>query len=346
MVFRQSEGISSCAGSFAYFFVAVFLAFGLMSPQQASAQSTDDESIEIPDESWFDIFFRSSDRIAAAAQLEPLRYTTLADGEREVRVWHGGGIGGFTLFRFTGSQQHMRGELIFSWGARNVLDRPAGQTSHDLSVYNRTGSCGGFRRAAGKGVCRAILGSDLDWTDVYRSAKEAGLWTLPDQSELPDDGRMFLDGWGITVELRDGEHYRTYHYSNPDKREDWPEADSAVAIAEAVRSVYDFVRRPDNLQVYRGVTDAEYRGAFHLCDAEEVWGYRPGLSLDSLANRAGIDLPSAGEAGYEMKVLALPTPEWLAAQWDSDFNRELQVRELKSIRPAHDLICQLPDSEE
>jgi hypothetical protein len=92
-------------------------------PTSAHAQESTEE-VKIPDAAWFDIFFRSSDRIAAAAELEPLRKKNLPDAEKEVRIWYGGGMGGYALYRFTGNADHMRGELILSWGAKNVSDDP------------------------------------------------------------------------------------------------------------------------------------------------------------------------------------------------------------------------------
>jgi hypothetical protein len=46
-----------------------------------------------------------------------------------------------------------------------------------------------------------------------------------------------VDGWSMTVELRDGSHYRAYHYNNPDSRKPSPEAASAVAIRAALGAI-------------------------------------------------------------------------------------------------------------
>lgn len=80
-------------------------------------------------------------------------------------------------------------------------------------------------------VCTLNFTAEPDWTRLLDDATEAGLWTLPDPFTLPYEGSWVLDGWSMTVEVRDGEHYRAYQYNNPDAY-DWPETRTALALME------------------------------------------------------------------------------------------------------------------
>jgi len=161
---------------------------------------------------------------------------------------------------------------------------------------------------------------------------------LPDSSELPDDGRLTFGGWGITVELHDGIEYRTYRYSNPDRRTFWPEADRVLEVAEALRNVGSLVKQTDVDQTFRGVTTGEFGSALHLCDSSNIWGIR--FRLEELVEDAGLALPVPGSRGYLVEVLGKPAPEWLAREWESDFSKDLQARDVVSVMPANSTACE------
>jgi hypothetical protein len=65
---------------------------------------------------------------------------------------------------------------------------------------------------------------------VLRRAEAAGLWALPDESALGGEPSVAVDGWSLTVEVRDGARYRTYRYYMPRADAERPEERRAAAI--------------------------------------------------------------------------------------------------------------------
>jgi hypothetical protein len=291
----------------------------------------------IPDTSWPEVYFERFDGVAGAAGLEPLRSAVPRPGTREARIWIGGGPGyPQGLYRFVDRGGSVTGELVLHWpvGPPDTArgERP-GETFHDLMLYNQRGRCDGFARAGETGICRALFARAPDWGRVLRRAEAEGLWTLPDESALPDDGTLTLDGWSVTVELRDGRTYRAYQYDNPRADSPRPEARRALRIAEAMSAVDSLQRPSDVTRVYRGVTPGVYRSEFRACGGTESWRFEE--ELKSLAQRQGVAMPEMradSTSRYYVEVLAQPTPEWLARQWDAKYPRVLQVFELRAVR--------------
>jgi hypothetical protein len=285
----------------------------------------------LPSGTWVEIYFDTFDRVSAAAGLEALRARSPRAGEREVRVWIGGGLGyPQTLYRLGERRGRVWGEVVRYWPLDDQPSFPGGHTFDELVARRQRGACGPVRRAQKMAVCRVRFTREPDWAGVLARAEAAHLWSLPDESTLPARG-ITLDGWSVAVELRDSAAYRAYRYSSPQVRTE-PEAASALAIARIFRGVDSLARRPDELRVYRGVTDGRYRGAFRPCGGGDPWEFHE--SLASLASRKGLPPPdtTAGSLHY-VAVLGTLEPEWLAQSWGSAYTRVLQVVELVDTRP-------------
>lgn len=171
-----------------------------------------------------------------------------------------------------------------------------------------------------------------------KRAEAAGLWTLPDQW-IPPDGMQVVDGWGMTVELRDGSRYRAYHYTNPDARNPSPEAASAVTIRVALGAIDSLAKTPDVVRAYRGITAGAYRSEFVDCASGARWEFYD--DLHSLAGRSKVAFQPASDstARYVVEVVGELTPAWLARRWNSRYTRVLQIFRLVSVRPALDGAC-------
>lgn len=316
--------------------LGVMVWFALAGVAHGQAENLPVEHPGIPDATWVSIYFDTFDPVARAAGLTPLRTKNLPSGSKEVRVWTGLAIGEpKRMYRFVIQEDSVGGELILHWGTDSDRD-------HDLMLHSLDGACRDFTRQFGAGICRAVFDEEPSWQNRYQQAKNAGLWTLPDPSALPDDSTMVWDGWIMTVELRDGDHYRTYQYNNPRARK-WPEADSALQVARSIRPIAGAMKSPDVRRTYHGVTTGKYREAFYLCESDSVWGFR--ASLSDLAEEAEIALPDPGPHGYEVKVIGEATPEWLAQEWESKFTRELQAFVLESVQSASKKQCTSPSPE-
>lgn len=286
----------------------------------------------IPDTHWPRIYFRAFDKTVKSAGLEPLRSKQLAPGTREVRVWLNE-----TLFRLVDEDGSVDGDIFYSWSTRFRESEKPGETFHELMIYYFAGSCEEFNDVEDRGNCRALFAQPPDWSDALQRAEEARLWELPDSSELPPPSTFTLHGWSITVELHDGNAYRTYHYNNPQHRHEWPEAKYAVEIASIFREIEQFIQRADSVNTYRGVMRDLHDGILSVCGNQEKLGLQ--FDLNYLLLQAGLIAPPPGPYGFLVEMAAKPTPEWLAREWKSEFRVILQSAELESIAPAMSPTC-------
>lgn len=140
--------------------------------------------------------------LAAWGGFGDLRKHRLPEGDEEVRVW-----GGFGITNLQGL----------------ILRKAAGK-------WTATRLIGGIPGTSSKSRKTLYPAPKSGWPTFWRKAEEFGLWTLPDDSTLPQKERKWvLDGFSYLVELQRGGTYRTYAYDNPELQK-WPEAKQMVAI--------------------------------------------------------------------------------------------------------------------
>jgi hypothetical protein len=290
----------------------------------------------MPADSSGGVFSRRFDAVASTAGIPVLRVTPLPAGEREVRVWIGGGPGyPQRMYRFIRGRGRVRGEEILHWPGREQQRRfgvEGAPSFEQLMVDELRGGCGHFRRGETAGTCRVRFRSEPRWSEVLARTEAAGLWEVPDESTLPGGRRLVIDGWSVTVELRDGTRYRSYAYFNPDRPGARPEAARAAAVAAAMGGVDSVRRLPDAIRFYRGVTRGTYQSAFTPCGGRQPWEFH--ADLGHLAREAALAAPDTSPAALNyVEVIGTPTPVWLARQWNSSYVRALQVNQLVSTRP-------------
>jgi len=184
--------------------------------------------------------------VARAAGLPLLRERARDGGDREIRLAIGGGLfvpEDLLVLRSRGGR--ITGEVWFWWGP--IWSRRDPDELTRSAAYAADYGCPGARprRAAHFSdanrdefvvfVCRASFEREPAWTAIWRSLDSLGVWTLPDEEELPQFG-ITTDGFVLTVEMFDGKHYRLIRHGNPDPSSS-PEAARAAQIAHVVSRV-------------------------------------------------------------------------------------------------------------
>ena len=280
------------------------------------------------------------DPYAEAAGLRPLRLQTLPHGTREIRAWLGGGLGWPQgLFRLVERDGRPSGEYIRYWRLDN--HDPVGADSTTFAAllrYHERGRCELLRRGPSAEACRALFQREPDWSVVWRTADSLGVWSLPDASTLPEvvgpngERIVTVDGWGITVELRDGPAYRAWHYGNPDTKP-WPEAARATAFAAALRTVCALMRRSAAERVYVGRCDVRADTVeFTPCTGGGPWLLMGRVErLVGPRGRSGPPRP-----GSRVEVRGTLAPDWVAREWwhvPQRYQRTLEVDSVLAVSP-------------
>jgi hypothetical protein len=142
--------------------------------------------LEIPEDTWEPILFKSIDERARIANLKTLRAAFLPGDHLEVRVWHGFGVTaleGFVLKRAAGA-----------WSAIHLDGIHPNLPRSEYEKRLQTPKSG--------------------WEVCWRRLEEAGILTLPDASAIGCSA-MINDGMSYVVEFNSKGTYRTYLYDNP-----------------------------------------------------------------------------------------------------------------------------------
>ena len=167
--------------------------------------------------------------LAAWGGFGDLRRHALPKGDAAVRVWNGFGI------------TNLIGVVLRSKGG----------------VWTATRLIGGFddpKHPSRKVVYPAPVGG---WPAFWRRAEALKVWSLPDESALPQKDRKWVnDGFSTLVETaRDG-RYRAYAYDNPEFQTQWPEAGRIMALNRLTDAAFPFPKKP---KAGKGTTEARRR---------------------------------------------------------------------------------------
>jgi hypothetical protein len=174
---------------------------------------------------------------------------------------------------------------------------------------------------------------------MWDSLEALGVWTLPDQDDLPRDSIMVFDGWSMTVEVRDGPRYRSYAYSNPDAHKQ-PEQVAASALGQMDNELFKWLPRPANERVYRGRLEVgPMVSEFTVCGSRIPWEASGslGLALDSARMRlAGRD--TAARRPYYAELRGMLAYPGLAREWERPYAEILEVDSVllvEDLKPEH-----------
>lgn len=147
----------------------------------------------------------------AAAGFGDLRNKLLPLGDEEMRVWEGFG------------KTFLQGTIL----------RKVGGTWIAMRLLSET------QRGKRRDWTKVYPGPKTGWPTFWSLAESLGIWTLPDDSTLPQERRRTIrDGYSIVVETQRKGKYRVYAYNNPREQKQWPTAARMMAIGKLLGSEF------------------------------------------------------------------------------------------------------------
>jgi hypothetical protein len=177
-----------------------------------SPQEGDRLRLEIPNAAWEPLFFEAINERAQRANLTSLRTTVMHNGDLEIRVWIGFGLGALRGF---------------------VIRRRSGQWS---AIYLRPIS----RQISQDESTTVAITPRSGWERLWQRLVDEQILTLPDSSQLRDEVGI-NDGRSYVIEINANGLYRTYMYSNPQEQR-WPEARQVIEISDILHTEFDIGR--------------------------------------------------------------------------------------------------------
>jgi hypothetical protein len=272
----------------------------------------------------------ASDSAALALGIGILRRASQLEGSEEIRIWTGAALAvPEVLLRLTRRGDKVAGSMAWHWRLEEPDTAVNGKQTVTIDAvmrYSNAGRCRTIRRFGDAEACMIRLTGPPDWRAMWDSLDVLSVWTLPDQSELPRDGKMPLDGWSMTVEVRDGPRYRSYAYSNPDAHQH-PAQVAAAAIGQMNLLLAKLIPRPSNEHLYRGRLEVGPGvSEFAACGSDTVWEVYGSLGarLDSAGMlRAGQD--TTGRRAFYAELRGMLAFPGLAKEWGRPYGEILEV---------------------
>jgi len=171
------------------------------------------------------------DQAADAMKIPRLRTTTLADGEREVRITWGGGMiwTSDPMIRLIETRSGAVGEIRRHWSLfKDSTGRAPPHLPWFAGSLKHRWRCVEINETQRAGSCRLVFSrGEPRWTEVADSLAAFGLWELPGDGFIsrngiapPEDlgnGKWVAGGYRsdqahVRIEVRDGSRYRSYYY--------------------------------------------------------------------------------------------------------------------------------------
>ncbi len=179
----------------------------------------------------------STDDKAKAAKLIPLRMKSLNSESKEIRVWIGfGTISPEELLIISIDNNNLvSGKKILTYRLVEPIDKNEENFKFEFleSIHSY---CKVIHRSNNFEACSYKKNEYFDWSKIYKKLLSLDIWSLPNESMLPESKILVLDGLSIVVELLDGKIYRNYSYGNPAFRKE-VEAQKASNIMKFIMSL-------------------------------------------------------------------------------------------------------------
>lgn len=288
-----------------------------------------------------DTHFPSMDEVVASAGLHPLKNTSLPSGHRELRIWFGGGLGWpQDMYRFQIKNGSVKGQWFRYWSVAVDSDGPPENAQFpDVLRYDLAGQCDAIRTVDRTAVCIARFTRRPDWKALLMKIESEGVWTLPDEQSLPKEhfpnGMQVIvsDGYGITVEARDGSSYRSYGYDNPETSKQ-DAAKHAAAITAAFGYLGKFVPPNTHTRIFRGrYTPAPTYYRFINCGDTTTWGLSLSTTPPPMPREQGGDSVSDTIRSAYAEVRGMKAYKGLPKEWDAPYPEIIQSDSVLVLKP-------------
>lgn len=229
----------------------------------------------------------------------------------------------FHLFRISNKKGFM-GESVLFWekGASASLN----SAYQNMNQY-LNGRCTDFKETPQYEYCTPIYANDPNWEIIYPRLERDSIWTLsgePSSSTTTED-------WNFNVQVRQGNYYRAYSYTNPDQLQKTPQILNALSIITQLNRVSEAFLSADNFNTYTGITSGKLGSSFTLCDQSEVWRFQSDLA--TLVNKSGLpfSISDSDDQLFYVSLQGTLKDEWYSSRENTGFQKTLFPEELNHI---------------
>lgn len=229
----------------------------------------------------------------------------------------------YHLFKIS-NRKGIKGESILFWEketSASLTDAFQNMEQH------LNGRCSEFKETAQYQYCTPIYSVEPNWEQIYNALERDSIWTLSGQSSSAQSG----NSWKFNTQVRHGNYYRSYSYTNPDQSQKTSEILNALSVITQLNRVSESFLQADNFNTYSGITSGKLGSTFTLCDESEVWRFQS--DLVTLVNSSGLPFSISSNDGllFYVSVQGTLKDEWYANRENSGVQKTLFAEELNHI---------------
>lgn len=234
----------------------------------------------------------------------------------------------FHLFRIYTEKKGKKGEAILYWAKKRAYQR---KNVHENMKQYLKGKCEIFFETENYGYCKPEYIIEPDWGRIYANLEARNIWQIPDQSQLELDALPDTNGWAMNTQVRLGDYYRSYSQSSPEKYPVIPEKIDIFGVLTQLQIAANSEYKPENFNIYSGITNGKRGSSFTLCDESEVWRFN--ASLEELISASGYPakITEEEEQYFYITVSGIVEDEWYGNRSNFGFKRVINPSEINSI---------------
>ncbi len=253
---------------------------------------------------------------------------TLKGVGEEVRISLTSEFEPYHLFRMYTAKRGVEGESIFFWEKKRVLER---ENFHENMKFYLKGKCTEFFETNNYGYCTPNYFLEPDWGKIYSNLEARNVWQIRDQSQLELTALPDTNIWKMSIQVRLGDYYRSYMHTSPEQYSGILERVDILGILTQLQLVASSTLKPENFNVYSGITNGKRNSSFILCDESEVWRFE--ASLEELISASGYPATVEEDENeyFYVTVSGSVEDEWYGSRGTTGFMRVIRPSEVNSI---------------
>ncbi|MEQ9264522.1 MAG: hypothetical protein RLN81_04835 [Balneolaceae bacterium] len=146
----------------------------------------------------------------------------------------------YHLFKIS-NRKGIKGESVLFWEketSASLTDAFQNMEQH------LNGRCSEFKETAQYQYCTPIYSVEPNWEQIYNALERDSIWTLSGQSSSAQSG----NSWKFNTQVRHGNYYRSYSYTNPDQSQKTPEILNALSVITQLNRVSESFFKTDNFK--------------------------------------------------------------------------------------------------
>ncbi|MFV1883978.1 MAG: hypothetical protein ACMZ7B_05795 [Balneola sp.] len=234
----------------------------------------------------------------------------------------------FHLYRIS-VKRKVEGESVLFWSRKRSMYLSGAHENMELYLK---GKCKEIYQTENFEYCKPGYAIEPDWGKIYSTLESRNIWSIPDTSTAQELSAADSAQWMIHTQVRLGDYYRSYSHTNPENYSGVRYKSNLMAIISQLQMVSTGQEKPDNFNIYSGITTGVRGSAFKLCDESESWRFEGNLEELLKASGFPAEFESSGNLNFYVIVSGTIEDEWYGNRSGTGFTKIIRPSEINDFR--------------